>query len=330
MSTKKIVKIISCLSIFSMMLFQIALAQQKEMEQKIKKTFLSRMKYASAPTKNFSTPSGRVLKSMEVMVSLGSSFGIEENSGMLGRLAIGLGGVAEVELTRSSFMNELTGQQGNLPTSIFKMGLVPERFLQHWFIPNLSLQLHSTPWKSSVDERSYLRDAVKATYAESNLSRINMDNRFTTLYGIIGKDFDFMSINGGVTLTDVRVRNAWQWIYDQNLGYEVYHAIPEMQKNLIAPFGNLSIAANDDTQLMGEVQAIPLIDYNIVNKQVEIKRTWRAIVGVRFFIARWLSLDTGVKYLSSAKGIADSEVNVGLNLMVPFKQNSKNQNTNFK
>ncbi len=70
---------------------------------------------------------------------------------------------------------------------------------------------------------------------------------------------------------------------------------------------------------MGEVQAIPLIDYNIISKQVQIKRTWRAIVGVRFFIASWLSLDTGVKYLSSAKGIADSEVNVGLNLMLPFK-----------
>ncbi len=108
------------------------------------------MKYASSPTKNFSTPTGRVLKSMEVMVSLGSSFGIEENSGVLGRLAIGLGGVAEVELTRSSFMNELTGQQGNLPTSIFKMSLVPERFSQYWFIPNFSLQLHSTPWQSSV------------------------------------------------------------------------------------------------------------------------------------------------------------------------------------
>lgn len=322
MSTKKIGRIISCFLIFSMMLIQIAIAQQKEMEQKIKKSFLSRIKYASTPTKNFSTPTGRVLKSMEVMVSLGSSFGVEENSGMLGRLAIGLGSVAEVELTRSSFMNELTGQQGNLPTSIFKMGLVPERFSHYWFVPNISLQLHSTPWQSSVNEGSRLAESAKATYDASNLSRINMDNRFTTLYGIIGKDFDFMSINGGVTLTDVRVRNAWQWIFDQNLGNEVYCPIPEMQKNLIAPFGNLSISANDDTQLMGEVQAIPLIDYDIRAKQVQIKHTWRAIVGVRFFIAKWLSLDTGVKYLSSAKGIADSEVNVGLNMMVPFKTGS--------
>jgi len=320
MSTSKNGLAIFSLSvIFSVVFSQIAFGQQTDLGQKFKKTILSRMKNASSPTKNFSTPTGRVLKSMEVMVSLGSSFGIEEHSGVLGRLAIGLGGVAEVELTRSSFMNELTGQQGNLPTSIFKMGLVPERFAQYWFIPNISLQLHSTPWQSSVNERSRLTESAKASYDASNLSRINMDNRFTTLYGIIGKEFSFMSINGGVTLTDVRVRNAWQWIFNQNLGEEVYHAIPEMQKNLIAPFGNISIAANDDTQLMGEVQAIPLIDYNIFSKQVEIKRTWRAIVGVRFFIASWLSLDTGVKYLSSAKGIADSEVNVGLNLMIPFK-----------
>lgn len=323
MSTKKIGRIILCFTIFSLISFRFALGQQTEMEQKIKKTFLSRMKYASSPTKNFSTPTGQVLKSMEVMVSLGSSFGIEENSSMLGRIAVGLGSVAEVELTRSSFMNELTGQQGNLPTSIFKMSLVPERFSEYWFIPDISLQLHSTPWKSSVNENSRLSESAKTSYDASNLSRLNMDNRFTTLYGIVGKDFGLASINGGITLTDVRVRNGWQWIFDQNLGYEVYHPIPEMQKSLIAPFGNISIAANEDTQLMGEVQAIPLIDYNIVNKQVQIKRTWRAIIGVRFFIASWLSLDTGVKYLSSAKGIADSEVNVGLNMMIPFKSQMK-------
>ncbi len=322
MSRANSFKTILFFSIFSTLFFQIAFGQQAEIKNKIRKSFLDRIKYASAPTKNFSTPTGRVLRSMEVMVSLGSSFGIEENSGILGRLAIGLGSVAEVEITRSSFMNELTGQQGNLPTSIFKMGLVPERFSQYWFIPNISLQLHSTPWQSSVDENSRLTESAQASHDASNLSRINMDNRFTTFYGVIGKEFNFMSINGGVTLTDVRVRNAWQWIYDQVLGYEAYHPIPEMQKNLIAPFGNISIAANNDTQLMGEVQAIPLIDYDIVGKQVQIKRTWRAIVGVRFFIAQWLSLDTGVKYLSSAKGIADSEVNVGLNMMVPFKTGS--------
>lgn len=290
-----------------------------ETANKIQSALLKRMRYASTPTKNFSTPTGRILKSMEVMVSLGSSFGIEENSSMLGKIAIGLGGVAEVELTRSSFMNELTGQQKNLPTSIFKMGLVPERFSNHWFIPDVSLQLHSTPWLSSVDENSHLKEAARADYNYQNLSRMNMENRFTTLYGIVGKDFDFFSINGGFTLTDVRVRNGYQWIFDQNLGDDIYVPIPEMQKNLIAPFGNLSIAANNETFLMGEVQAIPLIDYDIKTKQVLIKRTWRAIVGVRFFIASWLSLDTGVKYLSSAKGIADSEVNVGLNLIMPFK-----------
>jgi len=300
----------------------ISQTREDEVENKIKSSILKRIRYASVPTKNFSTPTGRVLKSLEFMISLGSSFGIEENAGMLGHIAVGLGGVAEIELTRSSFMNELTGQQKNLPTSIFKMGLIPERFSNHWFIPNISLQLHSTPWQSSVNEGSRLTESAKASYDASNLSRINMDNRFTTLYGIIGKEFNFLSINGGFTLTDVRVRNAWQWIFDQNLGYEVYYAIPEMQKNLIAPFGNISIAANEDTQLMAELQAIPLIDYNIKNKQVLIKRTWRAIVGVRFFIASWLSLDTGVKYLSSAKGIADSEVNVGLNMMVPFKTGS--------
>lgn len=286
---------------------------------KTKPSIFRYFKYASVPTKNFSTPTGRVLNSLEIMVSGGSSFGIEETDGLLGRISFGLGGIGEIELTRSSFMDNLTGKQKSLPTSVFKVALIPQRFSQYWFMPDISLQLHSTPWSSNVDPDSRLRAGVKADYAGMNLSSMNMENRFTTLYSIIGKDFNFLSLHGGITLTDVRVRNSYQWIYHQDLGYSVYHEIPDMQKNIIAPFGNLSILANKDTRLMAEIQAIPLMDYNIRSQKVEIKKTWLAIVGVRFFITPWMSLDTGVKYLSSAKGIADSEVNLGVNFVLPVK-----------
>ncbi len=286
--------------------------------------FLKNFQFASTPTKFFSAPAATVLNSMEVMINMGSSFGIEEADGFLGRIAIGLGGIAEIELSRSSFMDNLTGNQKSFPSSVFKMSLIPQRFAHYWFVPNLSLQLHSTPWRSNVNPNSSLNAEVKAYYDASNLSRLNMDNRFTTLYGIIGKDFTFIQLHGGISLTDVRVRNAYQWIFHQDLGFDVYETIPDMQKNLIYPFGGLSILANNDTQLLAELQAIPFIDYSIVTKKVEIKQTWQAIVGVRFFIARWISLDTGVKYLSSAKGIADSEVNFGLNFVLPFKSKVAN------
>ena len=246
----------------------------------------------------------------------------------MGRIAVGLGGIAEVEFTRSSFMDNLTGRQKNLPTSVFKMAIIPQRFTQHWFIPYISLQLHSTPWSSNVDPSSNLKSAVTADYMAMNLSRMNMENRFTTLYGIVGKDIGFISLFGGLTLTDVRVRNSYQWIYHQDLGYDVYQEIPDMQKNLIAPFANIIIHANEDTRLMAELQAIPFIDYDIQSQQVEIKKTWRAIVGVRLFVTPWFSLDTGVKYLSSAKGIADSEVNAGINIIIPFKSLSQPVATN--
>ena len=291
---------------------------------KIKLGFLKRFDQASVPTKTFSTPSARVLNSMEVMVNMGRSFGVEESDGFLGKIAIGLGGIAEIELTRSSFVDNLTGDQKSFPSSVFKMSLVPQHLTQNWFIPNLSLQLHSTTWGSNVDPNTNLNQEVRADYANMNLSRMNMDNRFTTLYGIIGKDFRFIQLHGGISLTDVRVRNGYQWIFDQNKGYDVYEEIPDLQKNLINPFGNVSIYANEDTRLLAEIQAIPFIDYNIKTKKVEIKKTWQAIVGVRFFIKKWISLDTGVKYLSSAKGIADSEVNFGFNFVLPLKSISKN------
>ena len=295
---------------------------------KIKLGFLENFNQASAPTKTFSAPSARVLNSMEIMVNMGSSFGVEQTDGFLGKIAIGLGGIAEIELTRSSFMDNLTGNQKSFPSTVFKMSLVPQHLAQNWYIPNLSLQLHSTPWRSNVDPNTSLKQEVRATdFLGNNLSRMNMENRFTTLFGIIGKDFHFLRFHGGISLTDVRVRNSYQWIFYQDLGHDVYEEIPDLQKNLINPYGNVSIFANEDTRLLAELQAIPFIDYNIKTKKVEIKKTWQAIVGVRFFIKKWISLDTGVKYLSSAKGIADSEVNFGLNFVLPFK---KNENTIIK
>jgi hypothetical protein len=65
-----------------------------------------------------------------------------------------------------------------------------------------------------------------------------------------------------------------------------------------------------------------LSQFGLNSSAGNIARKFQYQFGVRFFIARWLSLDTGVKYLSSAKGIADSEVNVGLNMMVPLKTGS--------
>ena len=293
-------------------------------EGQIKLGFLKYFDQASAPTKTFSTPSARVLNSMEIMVNMGRSFGVEESDGFLGKVAIGLGGIAEIELTRSSFVDNLTGDQKSFPSSVFKMSLIPQQLAQNWYIPNISLQLHSTTWGSNVDPNTNLQQEVRADYASMNLSRMNMDNRFTTLYGIIGKDFRFIQLHGGISLTDVRVRNGYQWIFDQNKGYDVYEEIPDLQENLVNPFGNISIFANEDTRLLAEIQAIPFIDYDIKTKKVKIKKTWQAIVGVRFFIKKWISLDTGVKYLSSAKGIADSEVNFGFNFVLPLK-NSLNK-----
>jgi len=283
------------------------------------KSLLNKFGYVSPPTRNFLTPTGNILRSLEVMISAGSSFGIEESGSLLGKTAIGLGGIAEVQLTRSSFMNNLTGEQADVPTSVFKMSLIPEQFTQLWYIPNLSLQIHSTPWNSSVTMNSSLRSAVTEVHDYKNTTNMNIDNRFTTLYGIIGKDYKYVGIHGGISVTDIRIRNGYQWIYDQNLGYNTIHEIDDMQKNLVAPFGNVTIFANEDTRLMADIQSTPLIDYDVKNRKIRVKQTWLAIVGIRFFITSWISLDTGVSYFSSAKGIADSEVNVGLNFILPFK-----------
>ena len=253
---------------------------------------------ASEPTKFFSAPTGGILKSMEVMFTTGGSFGIENNRNFSKKIGFGLGNIAEVEFTSSNIANKLTGESTNLPTSVFKVSLVPERFAHLWYIPQMAVQLRSTTWQSVAKRESGLRSENTESYLGKSLSSLAMTSRFTTLYFVAGKNCSLGGLHVGFSLTDVRTRRGRQWIYDE-ISYDYIDLfIPEMKKEIAAPFGGIYIVANPQTQLMVEIEPIPLFEYDIKNRRVYVRKAWMGIGGIRFFISKWLSLDTGVKYQS--------------------------------
>ncbi|MDZ7261937.1 MAG: hypothetical protein ONB05_07525 [candidate division KSB1 bacterium] len=291
---------------------------RNEQKESRKPLPLSRvLSQASEPSRLFVAPTSRVLGSLEFHFSGGSSFGVEENSSFLGKVSLGLGGIAEVEFSTSKVINKLTGEATTLPTSIFKVLLVPQRFSQLWYIPQVALQLRSSSWRSLANEGTRPTAEASADYMGRNLASLSLSSRFTTLYLVVGKDGALGGLYGGCSLTDVRTQRGWQWIYDRNTYTSLWMEIPELQKNILAPWGGLIIVANPSTRLMAEVEAIPMFDYNVPIRTVRIRHAWLGIAGVRFFMGKWLSLDTGVKYQSDYKGIADTEINLGLNVVLP-------------
>ena len=146
-----------------------------------------------------------------------------------------------------------------------------------------------------------------------------MQNRFSTLYFIVGKQGELGGIQFGMSLTDIRTKKGMRQFFDNQRGYSVWEEIPEMKKSYYAPFGGIIITANKSTMIMAEIQSIHLFDYNPKMKKMEISKAWLGIGGVRFFITQWLSMDTGVRYQSDFEGIADAKINIGANFVIPVK-----------
>jgi len=274
----------------------------------------------SHPPKFFASPTAKVLQTLEVSLSAGSSFGERQGTGFLSRIGLGLGGVAEIEFSSTQVANELTGRENRFPARTFKVNLIPDRWQDFPLMPLLAVQLRATSWGAAVERNDALSPGLREKFSDVNqgwqLQSIGLQSRWTTFHFIAGKTGELGGIHGGITLTDVRTKKGHQW-YLEDEGPAI-HTIPAQQKNLVAPFGGIMLNANSNTQLLAEVSQVPKLEYDVVKRAIEIRSTWAGVAGVRFFIGDWLSWDTGVRYLSTYDGIADAEINMALNVVLAF------------
>ncbi|MBN2000549.1 hypothetical protein JW935_23575 [candidate division KSB1 bacterium] len=292
--------------------------QQQNFQHLIKK-----LNTASPPTKYFVSPSARVLNSLEILFSGGSSYGVEESGALLARFGLGLGGVAEIDFSTTQVVNELTGDRTEFPSRTLKVNVVPESIRDRWWMPNLAAQLRTSSWGTVVRQDHKIAQSIADGFRDVNedylLQSLNLMTRFTTLYIITGKDYTFGGFSLGATLIDVRTKEGGQWLYNNKTFQHEFVQLPELQENILKPFGGFYFNVNPNTQIMSEVHAIPVFHYSPEEKEIQVKRAWAGIGGVRFFMLQWLTWDAGVRYISSYKGIADAEITMNLNIILPLK-----------
>ncbi|MFC1619716.1 hypothetical protein ACFL45_07200 [Candidatus Neomarinimicrobiota bacterium] len=262
------------------------------------------------PPRLYTVPVARVLGSMDVRVMGGGDFGVATDKSFLGTVSIGLGDIAEVEFSTVGMVTNISRGAAVFPTSAFKLLLIPEN---RWHIPTLAIAFrNSSNWQ---DVRS---DAKRlAQYADNvkyGISRVGYDTRFTTMYGVATMRGWSMAIHGGISLTDIRVRDLSVFSSDY-IGR--YTDAEEKQKNVIGAFIGFDVESNPQTKLLFEARTVSSYHYNPETSEIEIREAYLAIGGVRFFFNSWLSTDVGIWYQSTFKGIADMQIKIGLNLYIP-------------
>jgi len=270
------------------------LAAQEETEEEIEKGPID-------PRRLFIVPVADVLRSLEVNLGGGSAFGVrkEETRPFLGHVRLGLGGVAEVELSTMEIINELAEGSASIPTAAFKLKFLSEG---KWR-PAVAAALQSSLWDTEE------RDGVVP------YGTVKFQKRLSTLYLVASKTFEKMSIHAGLSVSDLRIRTLEA--DDTPISPPDGSEKDYFNKNLFGPFIGFRIELNPKTFLMMEVEQIASYEFDEtipVVSEDDINVEWMGIVGVRFFFFDWLALDTGVMYRSDYHGIGDAHIHAGLNI----------------
>jgi hypothetical protein len=242
----------------------------------------------------FNVSTAEVLRSLDICLSGGGAFSAESEHNFLGRAAIGLGDVAEVEISTLAVLNSLKRSSSSVPTSAFKMRIFGEKGNR----PAMAWVLRgTTAWRG----------------VSGSAAGVEYDTRLTRLQVVATKTIGNVALHAGGGWADIRVKDPggrgrerrWEG---------------EMKRNIFSPLAGFSVQVNPRTTVMGEVEVVPRYDFGEGLTQADdmILSAWSGVMGVRFYFTRWLSTDAGVSYRSDFVGLADSMIRASASVLLPL------------
>lgn len=256
----------------------------------------------------FSVPNSSIMNSLDFSLLLGGSFGFTDNGGVLGTAGIGLGGYGDIEISSES----LLGSMFNSKESFTNIGMKIKILSESEKLPSLAAGIKANnDWNSSRNDEEFIRTSESGLY-EAGLRTANYDSRLASVYIAIGKSFkkDGINLHGGVSLSDLRYKNIYV-IYNEGISY--FSQEEQERETIFNYFGGFEYRLNDRTLLMFEIQSFPYLKVNTENGIISSDRRIGAVAGLRFFIAKWLLLDSGIRYQNNYSGLSEAEIRLGLN-----------------
>lgn len=255
----------------------------------------------------FSVPNSKIMSSLDFSLLLGGSFGFEESGGLLGTAGLGLGGYGDIEIGSESLLGSMFDSKEHFTNIGMKVKILgeSEKF------PALAVGIKTNnDWNSSRNDEGIIHTAETGLF-NAGLRTANYDSRMTSIYAVIGKSFrSGLNLDAGITVSDLRYKNIFI-VYD--FGNASYMQEEQEKKTVINFFGGFEYVLNERTILMFEVQSFPFLKVNAVNGSINTSRRIVAAGGLRFFVSKWLLVDSGIRYQDNYSGLAEVELRLGLN-----------------
>ena len=254
-----------------------------------------------------SIPNSKIMNSLDLSLLLGGSFGFEENSGILGTAGLGLGGYGDLEIGSES----LIGSMFNSTESFTNIGLKIKILSESENVPALAVGIKANnDWNSSNNDEEFIRTSESSLYDEG-LRTANYDSRISTIYTAIGKTFDSgINFQAGLSYSDLRYKNVYIVF---NSGNSTYSESEQVKENVFNYFGGFEYPLNNRTSILFEIQSYPYLKVSTFDGTISSDRRIVGAAGLRFFISRWLLLDSGIRYRDDSSGLAEAEIRLGLN-----------------
>ncbi|MBU2446777.1 MAG: hypothetical protein KJ666_14565 [Bacteroidetes bacterium] len=253
----------------------------------------------------FSIPQAEVLRSLDLSLLVGGSFGISNTDGFIGTLSLGLGGFGDIEMSTISLLGSVFSKSENFAS----LGLKVAALKENETLPGLSFGLRTNnQWNTSRNENIQTAASDLGMYG---LSSTEYEARMTTFYTAFSKRINQVAkVHLGIGVTDLRYKNVRSYFISPPYSYSEQS---EQKKNMILAFGGIDFNLNERTSLMFEAQTIPYFKVDPKKGSVEPSKRIAGVAGLRFVVSKWLILDSGVRYQDNYKGLADAEIKIALN-----------------
>jgi len=255
----------------------------------------------------FSIPNSKIINSLDFSFLIGSSFGFADNTGVLGTLGLGLGGYGDIEIGSESLLGSMFSSSENFTNIGIKVKILTESEN----IPGVAIGIKANnSWNSSRNDGDFIRSSESGLY-NAGLRTADYESRMTSVYAVIGKMvIPGLTLQAGIDFADLRYKNVYVVF---NEGNSTYIQNEQEREAVINFFGGLEYHLNNRTILMFELQSYPFLKVSTTDGLIKASRRIVTVVGFRFFISKWLLLDTGVRYQDNYSGLAVTEIRIELN-----------------
>ncbi len=251
----------------------------------------------------FIAPKGQMIPSGVVSVAFGGAFASQGGKEYLGLFSVGLGGVAEVEVSTAHVVTNILDFSEPIGTTVLKFMVHQRRPGSH--IPTFVVALRSNVWSNVEGSED---DLAGPASPGSGVTRVEFEALQTSLYLTATADiYPTFTLHGGLVWHELRTRNL------EYGGPNPPSNPGDSKEGMVSIFAGVEHKVNETTHSIIEFGSQPRIVFDDSLQEMDVEQLWHGMAGVRFFITRFTALDAGIRYRSGFSGLADTEIHTGLN-----------------